>query len=102
MAVCKINIDSDIRLAMTAGIRRVFAEKPEAFDPRVFLPPIMDTVMFGNIPDSDVAAVVECVEKGVKEAVGSLIVQFGSYGKAPLIEQVSLEQMAQRYKEAGI
>ena len=58
--------------------------------------------MFGNIPDSDVAAVVECVEKGVKEAVGSLIVQFGSYGKAPLVEQVSLEQMAQRYKEAGI
>ena len=37
MAVCKINIDSDIRLAMTAGIRRVFAEKPEAFDPREYL-----------------------------------------------------------------
>ncbi len=36
-AVCKINIDSDIRLAMTAGIRRVFAEKPEAFDPREYL-----------------------------------------------------------------
>ena len=37
MAVCKINIDSDIRLAMTAGIRRVFAAKPEAFDPREYL-----------------------------------------------------------------
>ena len=37
MAVCKINIDSDIRLAMTAGIRRVFAEKPAAFDPREYL-----------------------------------------------------------------
>lgn len=37
MAVCKINIDSDIRLAMTAGIRRVFSEQPEAFDPRVYL-----------------------------------------------------------------
>ena len=37
MAVCKINIDSDIRLAMTAGVRRVFAEKPEAFDPREYL-----------------------------------------------------------------
>ena len=37
MAVCKINIDSDIRLAMTAGIRRVFDEKPEAFDPREYL-----------------------------------------------------------------
>lgn len=37
MAVCKINIDSDIRLAMTAGIRRVFASNPSAFDPREYL-----------------------------------------------------------------
>ena len=37
LSVCKINIDSDIRLAMTAGIRRVFAEQPEAFDPRTYL-----------------------------------------------------------------
>ena len=37
LAVCKINIDSDIRLAMTAGIRRVFNEQPDAFDPRVYL-----------------------------------------------------------------
>ena len=37
MAVCKINIDSDIRLAMTAGIRRVMHEKPGVFDPREYL-----------------------------------------------------------------
>ncbi len=37
MAVCKINIDSDIRIAMTAGIRRVFTNTPDAFDPRVYL-----------------------------------------------------------------
>ena len=37
MAVCKINIDSDIRLAMTAGIRRVFNEEPQVFDPREYL-----------------------------------------------------------------
>ena len=37
MAVCKINIDSDLRLAMTAGIRRVFTEDPAAFDPRAYL-----------------------------------------------------------------
>lgn len=37
MAVCKINIDSDIRLAMTAAIRRTFVEKPSAFDPREYL-----------------------------------------------------------------
>ena len=37
MAVCKINIDSDIRLAMTAGIRRVLGKDPSVFDPRSYL-----------------------------------------------------------------
>ena len=37
MAVCKINIDSDIRLAMTANIRECFTNKPEVFDPRTYL-----------------------------------------------------------------
>ncbi len=37
MAVCKINIDSDLRLALTAGIRRHFAEHPDHFDPRQYL-----------------------------------------------------------------
>ena len=37
VAVCKINIASDIRLAMTAGIRRVLANQPEVFDPRTYL-----------------------------------------------------------------
>ena len=37
MAVCKINIDSDLRLAMTAGIRKVLTENPSAFDPREYL-----------------------------------------------------------------
>ncbi|MDR2585211.1 MAG: class II fructose-1,6-bisphosphate aldolase [Prevotellaceae bacterium] len=41
-AVCKINIDSDGRLAMTAAIRKVFAEKPEEFDPRKYLGPARD------------------------------------------------------------
>ena len=44
MAVCKINIDSDIRLAMTAGIRRVFSEKPDVFDPRGYLTVARDEV----------------------------------------------------------
>ena len=34
MAVCKINIDSDLRLAMTASIRKYFDEHPDHFDPR--------------------------------------------------------------------
>lgn len=41
-AVCKINIDSDGRLAMTAIIRKVFADKPEEFDPRKYLGPARD------------------------------------------------------------
>ena len=38
-AVCKINIDSDLRLAMTATIRKYFAENPSHFDPRQYLKP---------------------------------------------------------------
>lgn len=41
-AVCKINIDSDSRLAMTAGVRKVLAEKPAEFDPRKYLGPARD------------------------------------------------------------
>ena len=41
-AVCKINIDSDARLAMTALIRKVFAEKQDEFDPRKYLGPARD------------------------------------------------------------
>ena len=39
MAVCKINIDSDLRLAMTASIREHFAQHPDHFDPRQYLKP---------------------------------------------------------------
>ena len=116
--ISKINVDTDIRLAVTRNMKELFAKYPEKrnsasigpvyelletkknqFDPRAFLPPIMDTVMYGNIPDEDVAAIVDCVERGVKEVVGTLIVQFGSFGKAPLVEQVSLDEMAERYKK---
>ena len=38
-AVCKINIDSDLRLAMTGTIRKYFAEHPDQFDPRQYLKP---------------------------------------------------------------
>ena len=43
-AVCKINIDSDSRLAMTAAIRKAFAEKPAEFDPRKYLGPARDNM----------------------------------------------------------
>ncbi|MBE5950508.1 MAG: class II fructose-bisphosphate aldolase [Lachnospiraceae bacterium] len=117
----KINVDTDIRLAVTRNMKELFAREKAlqnsasigaiyelleknkaAFDPRVFLPPIMDTVMFGNIPDDDVARICKCVEDGVKEVVGTLIVKFGSYGKAPKVELTTLDEMADRYKKAGI
>ncbi len=43
-AVCKINIDSDGRIAMTAAIRKVFVEKPNEFDPRKYLGPARDSL----------------------------------------------------------
>ena len=44
LAVCKINIDSDIRLAMTASARKYFAEHPDHFDPRQWLKPARQAV----------------------------------------------------------
>ncbi len=44
MNVCKVNIDTDLRLAMTATIRREFAQNPENFDPRKYLGPARDAI----------------------------------------------------------
>jgi fructose-bisphosphate aldolase class II len=57
MAVCKINIDSDIRLAMTATIRKHFAENPGDFDPRQYLTPAR-------------TAVKEMVQRKIKNVLG--------------------------------
>ncbi|MCX4269884.1 MAG: class II fructose-bisphosphate aldolase [Lachnospiraceae bacterium] len=115
--ISKINVDTDIRLAVTRNLKELFEKYPDKrksgsigeiynlletkknqFDPRVFLPPIMDTVMYGTAADQDTVDVVDCIERGVREVVGTLIVEFGSVGKAPLVECVTLEEMAERYK----
>ena len=44
MGVCKINVDTDIRLALTASIRQFLAEHPEQFDPRSYLAPAREAV----------------------------------------------------------
>ncbi len=117
----KINVDTDIRLAITRNLKELFVMEPSlcssasvgkiyelletnqsAFDPRVFLTPIMDTLMYGSVTDEDVAKVCRCIEAGVKEMVGTLIVSFGSVGRAPEVEQVTVEEMAERYRKAGI
>jgi fructose-bisphosphate aldolase class II len=43
--VCKVNIDSDLRLALTAKIREVFATKPGEFDPRNYLGPGREAIV---------------------------------------------------------
>ncbi len=58
LAVCKINMDTDIRLAMTAAIRKEFATKPEAFDPRGYLGAARKEIQ-------------ELVEKKIEEVLGS-------------------------------
>lgn len=117
----KINIDTDIRLAVTRNMRELFAKRPELQksesiggvyklllehpenpDPRTFLPPVFDTVMYGVVEDDDRAALVAAIEAGVKEAVSTLIVEFGSFGKAPKVEVATLAEMAERYEKAGI
>ena len=114
----KINVDTDIRLAVTRNLRELFRDCPElkadpivgpiwtlldekraAFDPRAFLPPIMDTVMYGTGEGEALARITSAIERGVKEAVGTLIVEFGSVGRYPLVRMDTLETMIQRYKE---
>lgn len=58
MAVCKINVDSDLRLAMTAKIRKSLFEKPENFDPRNYLSPARE-------------AIKEIVKHKIKNVMGS-------------------------------
>lgn len=56
--VSKINVDTDLRLAMTAGIRKVFVEEPAAFDPRKYLTPARDLIR-------------ETVEHKIRDVFGS-------------------------------
>jgi fructose-bisphosphate aldolase, class II len=79
--VRKVNIDTDIRLAMTGAMRRHMAEKPAEFDPRKFL------------ADAQKAA------KGICKARYEA---FGCAGQASKIRPLSLEQMAERYRKGEL
>lgn len=114
----KINVDTDIRMACTRNLMELFRREPslktsssvgalyEAMisqpanvDPRNYVASIMDTILYGTIPDADVVKVVQCMKDGVIESIAPLLVQFGSYRKSQLIEPVTLEMMADRYKK---
>ena len=74
--VRKVNIDTDIRLAMTGAMRRAMAKDPQEFDPRKFL------------KAATAAARALCKER---------FEAFGSAGQAPRIKPIALENMAARY-----
>ncbi len=79
--VRKVNIDTDIRLAMTGAMRRHMAEKPAEFDPRKFL--------------AD-------AQKAAKEICKLRYEAFGCAGQAAKIKPISLEKMAERYKKGEL
>lgn len=61
MAVCKINIDSDLRLAMTAAVRKHFVEHPSDFDPRQYLKPARDAIE--GMVEHKINTVLGCANK---------------------------------------
>ena len=79
--VRKINIDTDIRLAMTGAIRRYFVENPGKFDPRDYLKPARQAAM---------------------EVCKARYLSFGCEGQAAKIKPMSLEKMAERYKKGEL
>jgi len=75
--VRKVNIDTDIRLAMTAAIRKFFAENPGKFDPREYLKP---------------------AKEAAKKICKQRYQQFGCEGQASKISVVPLQKMAHKYQ----
>jgi fructose-bisphosphate aldolase class II len=79
--VRKINIDTDIRLAMTGAVRKFLAENPDKFDAREWLKPARE------------AAKAICKER---------YLQFGCEGQAPKIKPLALAEVAQRYASGAL
>lgn len=79
--VRKINIDTDIRLAMTAAIRKYLFENPSKFDPRDYLKP---------------------AREAAKDICKARFIAFGCEGQAGKIKSIPLEKMAERYKSGQL
>tara|TARA_R110001599_G_scaffold64023_3_gene179015 strand:- start:641559 stop:642608 length:1050 start_codon:yes stop_codon:yes gene_type:complete len=79
--VRKINIDTDIRLAMTGAIRRYLAENPGKFDPRDYLKP---------------------AKEAAKQVCKARFIAFGCEGQAAKIKPLPLEKMAEKYKNGDL
>ncbi|MDP5009166.1 MAG: class II fructose-bisphosphate aldolase, partial [Glaciimonas sp.] len=79
--VRKINIDTDIRLAMTGAIRRYLIENPTKFDPRDYLKP---------------------AREAAKAVVKARFLAFGCEGQAAKIKPLSLDKIAEKYKKGEL
>ncbi len=79
--VRKINIDTDIRLAMTGAIRRFFVENPSKFDPREYLKP---------------------AREAAKQVCKARYVAFGCEGQAGKIKPIALSAIAEQYKSGKL
>ena len=79
--VRKVNIDTDIRLAMTAAIRRFFVQNPTKFDPREYLKP---------------------AREAARKIVVARLEAFGAAGQASKIKPIPLDRMAERYKKGEL
>ncbi|WP_456282358.1 fructose-bisphosphate aldolase class II [Cupriavidus sp. JZ107] len=79
--VRKINIDTDIRLAMTGAIRRFFVENPSKFDPREYLKP---------------------AREAAKQVCKARYVAFGCEGQAGKIKPIALQDIAEQYKSGKL
>ncbi|PSB91794.1 class II fructose-bisphosphate aldolase [Candidatus Pandoraea novymonadis] len=79
--VRKINIDTDIRLAMTAAIRRYLFENPSKFDPRDYMKP---------------------AREAAKQVCRTRYLAFGCEGQAEKIKPISLEKIAEKYKKSEL
>ncbi|MGZ5180433.1 MAG: class II fructose-bisphosphate aldolase, partial [Ramlibacter sp.] len=79
--VRKINIDTDIRLAMTGAVRKFMAENPEKFDAREWLKP---------------------AREAAKQICKQRYVEFGCVGQAPKIKAHTLQVVAQKYQKGEL
>ena len=79
--VRKINIDTDIRLAMTAAVRRYLSENPSKFDPRDYLKPAREAAM---------------------KICKARYLSFGCEGQAAKIKPLPLDKMAEKYKKGEL
>lgn len=117
--IAKINVDTDIRLAVTnnvrellqnrpdlhsdpqiAAVKKFMDENPSQFDPRTYSFPIMDMVLTGECKTEAEKLLSDCFYRGTVEAVGQNMIGFGQVGSSFITESPSLDEMAEFYRKA--